>query len=163
MLWIGWIKFLTYVAIIKGAYEDVNKITIELDSTHLSQILNVELTPMTVPLTLSLNFFFTENERFFSITSEYIIKRWLDEDMPDNSCHIFNSPHVDFGLQSLTAERKQKIIADITSPVDAGFIVPGKIDFGVISLNELNRAIATGQNIVDASKNLENLFRNALK
>ncbi len=161
-LWTGWMKFLTCVAVVKGAYEDVNKVTITLDSAQLSQIMNVELKPMTVPLTVSLNFFFTEHKQFFSITSEYIISRWLGNDMPHNSCHIFNSPYPDFGLAPMTAERKNKIIADITSPPDSGFIVPGKIDFGIISLSELNRQIANSQNVAEASQNLETLFKNAL-
>jgi hypothetical protein len=162
-LWLGWIKFLTYVAVIKGEYENVNKITISIDSAELSKLLNVELSPISVPLTLSLNFFFTENERFFSITSEYIIERWENKDLATNSCHIFNSPHMEFGHRSLTAAEKRKIIPDIGTVEEAGFIVPGKIDFGVMSLKQLTSAVAGSQNIVEASNNLETLFRNALK
>jgi hypothetical protein len=162
-LWLGWLKFLTYVAVVRGSYEEVNKVSITIDSTRLSKLLNVDLTPITVRLTLSLNFFFTESQQFFSITGEYLSNRWMNKELKHNSCHVFNSSHGDFGLGGvLTAERKNRIVADITTPSEAGMIVPGKLDFGVISLSELTRQVKQSQTITEATQNLENLFKDAL-
>lgn len=161
-LWIGWIKFLTYVAVLKGTYADVNKITISIDSAKLSGILDMELTPFPVNLNVSLNFFFTQQASFISITSQYLAEKSEINKLENNSCYVFNSVHDGFGYHAITAEEKRKVIPDISTAGDAGMNIPGKIFLGVLSLTQLTSEISSCHEMQQATKNLEKLFKDAL-
>ncbi|HEY4195562.1 MAG TPA: hypothetical protein VGM63_08500, partial [Mucilaginibacter sp.] len=161
-LWKGWLKLLTYVSLIKGQFADVNKITITINSGELVEMMGTELVKMDIKLTLTLRFLFSEQGRYFDICKQYMIDKSPTGELGSNHCHIFNSPLNDWGGKKITPKMKNDIVYEITSPMDAGMVIPGKIDFGVISLQQLTHEMISSQDLTEATKNIETLFRNAI-
>jgi len=162
-LWLGWLRFLTFISLLEKNYDDFNKITISLGLVEFSKLMNVEITPIQVELTVTLNLLFTEKGNFISITSEYLTDKLIANELLDNSCHIFESSNAMFGHRVFTSENKERIITNISGGNRSGYLVPGKLNFGVISMQQLSNEIGRSQNIPEATKNLQTLFTDVLK
>lgn len=162
-LWLGWLRFLTFISLLEKDYEDFNKITISLGSVEFSKLMNVEITPIQMELTVTLKLLFTEKGNFITITSEYLTEKLIEKKLEHNSCHIFESSNSMFGHRPFPPENRDRIILNIAGGASSGVQVPGKLNFGVISMQQLSNEIGKSQNIQEATENLQNLFTNVFK
>lgn len=160
-LWIGWLEFLSHVAVLKGEHSDANSITITLSATGVFKSLGIPL-GKNKPQKLKLRFLWTDSGTYFDVAKQYLHKK-LASSIENNSCHIFNSKLVHFGGVNLAPDFKKKIIDNISSPKDAGYRIKGNVDFGILSLQHLNNEVKGCISVAEATKNLEKLFRNAIE
>jgi Trypsin-like peptidase domain len=162
VLWLGWLRFLTFISLLKNDHEDINKITISLGAVEFTKLMDVDVTPIALEMTVSLNLLFAETGNFISITGEYLAEKLVKKELDNNSCHVFDSSNTLFGHRVFTAQNKENIITNIAGGNKAGYRVPGKLNFGVISMQQLSNEIGRSQNIPEATLNLKNLFTNVL-
>lgn len=161
-LWLAWLEFLSYVQLLKGEYSNINALYISLPQVEVSKfVANVE-TKIKQDITLTLQFFFTEDKEYFTIARQYLLDKSTANVLQHNHCHVFHSLTPMFGLQPFTKEDKKKIIPDISSPTDAGLNIAGEIDYGVLSFLQLSMKVAGSQTIAEATINLTKIFVDAI-
>lgn len=161
-LWVGWLEFLSYIQMLKGAYTDVNAIYIEIKGADLSKLVEGIETKIKQDVKLTLQFFFTEEKEYFTIARKYLLGKQVEGTLENFKCHIFHSGIARFGLQPFTAEDKKNIIFDIADTSDAGLQVVGDTYYGVLSFNQLSTKVAGSTTLSDATKNLKQILIDAI-
>lgn len=160
-LWKGWIKLLTYVEIIKGDSTNVNQIQFNLTEIDVKTLYGDNISTnqkITVPLKLS--FYFTKGKSYFQIARSFLP---IKTNQKENTCSIFNSNDEHYFLQKFTSANKKKIIPNISGDINSSFKVEEKINFGVLSLEDLSSKIVNSKTLDEASLNIEKLFIDAIK
>jgi len=161
-LWVTWLEFLTYVNMLKGEYADINAVYISLPQTEVSKFVEGTETVIKQDITLTLQFFFTEEKDYFNLAKQYVMDKYAANALEHNHCHVFHSHTRLFGILPFTKEDKKNVIFDISSPKDAGLNIVGNIDYGVLSFTELSTKIATSQSLTEATTNLIKIFTDAI-
>ena len=161
-LWLAWLEFLSYVSMLRGEYANINAVYITLPQAEISKFVEGVETKINQNITLTLQFFFTEQKEYFSIARQYLVTHTIAGTLQNNHCHIFHSHIPGFGFQPFTREDKKRIITDIASPLDAGLTIAGTVDYGVLSFSQLSMKVAGSQTIADATKHLIEIFTDAI-
>lgn len=161
-LWLAWLEFLSYVQLLKGEYSDINAVYISIPQAEISKFVEGVETKIRQDITLTLQFFFTEEKEYFTIAKQYLMDKSIANTLQHNYCHVFHSHTPMFGLQPFTKEDKKKIVHDIASPQDAGLNIAGEIDYGVLSFSELSMKVAGSQSVAEATVNLTKIFIDAI-
>jgi hypothetical protein len=134
LLWTGWLEFLTFIVIMDGAF-NLPEITVDIPAVKVLKLVTTK-----VSLPVRLKYFWTEKDSFEAIARKYIHNK-LNDGLPSNSCHVFNSQLQHFGIK-LNADFKRKIIYDIGNPQKSGPTIVRKFsksnaDFGYRTLEPL--------------------------
>lgn len=161
-VWLAWLEFLSYVQILRGKYEDINAVYISIPQVEISKFVEGVETKIKQDITLTLQFFFTEEKEYFTIAKQYLMDKSASNTLQHNHCHVFHSHTPMFGIHTFTKEDKKKIIPDIASPLDAGLFIAGEIDYGVLSFSELSGKVARSQSVAEATVNLTKIFIDAI-
>lgn len=161
-LWKGWIELLTYIEILKGEYSEINNLSIYITINDIEKLYGfIPKRKSIVNLKLELKFFFTENEDYFKIAKTCIhSKNKMNQDI-NRKCFIFNSHVKNFGRRPLLLSDKHKIVTDISGGDKSGFRVL-KAEFALLSLHQLSTEVIKSDTLLQASTNLQQLFKNAL-
>lgn len=160
-LWKGWIKLLTFVEIIKGNSSNINHIQFNLNQVDVRSLYGDNiLSDKKITVSLKLSFFFTNGKNFFQIARSFLP---IKTNQKENTCSIFNSKDENYFLQKFTSANKKKIISNISGDIESSFKIEEKINFGVLSLEDLSSEIVNSESIEEASKNIEKLFIDAIK
>ncbi|MEB0260077.1 MULTISPECIES: hypothetical protein [unclassified Mucilaginibacter] len=77
-LWVGWLEFLSYIQMLKGANTDVNSIYIEIKGADLSKLAEGIETKIKQDVKLTLQFFFTEEKEYFTIARKYLLRKQVE-------------------------------------------------------------------------------------
>ena len=161
-LWVGWLEFLSYVDMLKGTYTDINAIHITFPALDVAKMVSNTESSVTIDFKVKLQFFFTEETQYFTIAKAYLIEKGMEGSLNNNSCHIFHSRHPKFGFSPLSVAEKRALVQNIANPEDAGLKIVGKIEFGIMSFNELSIKVAGSTSLKQATENLEKLFKDAI-
>lgn len=160
-LWKGWIKLLTYVEIIKGDSSNVNHIQFNLTEIDVKTLYGDNIsTNYKIDIPLKLSFYFTVGKSYFQIARSFLP---IKTNQKENTCSIFNSNDENYFLQKFTSVNKKKIIPNISGDIGSGFKVEEKINFGVLSLQDLSSEIVNSVTLEEATINIEKLFIDAIK
>jgi len=161
-LWVGWLEFLTYIQMLKGNYSNIHAIYITIHNADVSRLVEGTETTVNQNISLTLQFFLTEEKEYFSLARRYLLDKTCNGALENYHCHIFHSPLPKFGFQPFTKEDKRKIVLDIFSPEDAGLTIAGDVDLGVLSFNELSMKVAKSRTLAEATQNLIQIFTDAI-
>jgi len=161
-LWKGWLELLSYLSIIPSSRTDFNSISITLTSRHFSELFGKQLETASDTIDVKLNFFWTEGKAYLNVISDYAHNK-LKNGTESNTCYIFNSGDPDFGRRGPKAGFKQNIIPDISGDESAGLHIIKKMNFGMLSLNQLSQQVLACDNAEEARPKIQELFINALQ
>lgn len=161
-LWRSWLEFLSFVELLKGKYSEIEEIHVTLEQADISKLVPDIETNINQDITLTLQFYFTEEKEYFSVVRKHIINKSFGGGLDHNHCHIFHSHNPMFSVRLFTKEDKKKIIQNISSPGDPGLSIVESIDYGVLSFYDLTRIVAGSNNLSQAKENLKKILTDAI-
>ncbi|MGF1765419.1 S1 family peptidase [Aliivibrio kagoshimensis] len=157
-LWVGWTKFLTYIQMLDGNFENIEDVNINVSLEILFKTLGFINRKKSMDLKVSVDFMFTEHESFITVASEVLHNQRNSEEIKGSVCTVFNSNSIDFGIKKINTRH---VINDIGMPDGSGpNIVRPKS--GVVSLRQLTDLVIMSDNIEDAKSKLKGAIEDAI-
>ncbi|WP_440885492.1 S1 family peptidase [Vibrio campbellii] len=157
-LWVGWTKFLTYIQILEGNFENIEDVNVNISLEILFKTLGFIKRKKSKDFKVSVDFMFTEHESFITVASEVLQHQRNSEETKGSICTVLNSNSIDFGIKKINT---RNVISDIGIPDGSGpNIVRPKS--GVVSLRQLTDLVIMSDNIEDAKSKLKGAIEDAI-